>query len=146
MTKRNHYAQMAFLTTAAALFAIGCASNFPAVLTSTEDSVAIEFEQTGSLSETTVLAKTECEKHGRTAKFDVVDKTATPTTRTAKYECVGGPEATDTADEPESPAESAPAEESSGTEVPAESAPAEESPDTEAPAASEPADEPSTSE
>jgi hypothetical protein len=142
MIKRNRYAQMAFLTTAAVLFAIGCASNLPAVLTSTDDSVAIEFEQTGSLSETTVLAKTECEKYGKTAKFDVVDKIATPSTRIAKYECVGGPEATETADVEVSPS-STPADE---PESPAKSAPAEESSDTEAPAASEPADEPSTSE
>ena len=141
MIKRNHYAQMAFLTTAAALFAIGCASNFPAVLTSTGDSVAIEFEQTGSLSETTELAKTECEKHGKTPKFDVVDKIATPTTRIAKYECVGGPDATETAAVEVSPSSTA----ADDTESPAESAPAEESSDTEAPAASEPAAEPTTS-
>lgn len=67
---------------------VGCASPFPAVLTSTGENVAIEFETEGSLAEATKLAEAECAKTGKMADFDEVDQTATPSTRVARFKCV----------------------------------------------------------
>jgi hypothetical protein len=71
-----------------AWFAIGCAGGLPAVISSTPESVAVEFERDGSLQEAAELAKAECGKLGKRAEFDKVDITATPNSRIAKYRCV----------------------------------------------------------
>jgi hypothetical protein len=66
----------------------GCASPYPAVLTSTSEKVAIEFEADGSLAEASKLAEQECARFGKKADFASVDMTATPSTRIARFTCV----------------------------------------------------------
>ncbi|MBW2231064.1 MAG: hypothetical protein JRG92_11260 [Deltaproteobacteria bacterium] len=68
--------------------ATACGSSLPAVLTSTPATVAIEFSTDGSLTGTRDLAIEECAKYGLIPRFDVVEKTATPSSRVAKYQCV----------------------------------------------------------
>ena len=79
------------LMTAAGLvaFAIGCASGLPAVISSTPDKVAVEFDPDGGLKDAAALARQECGKLAKSAEFDEVDMTATPKSRIAKYNCVG---------------------------------------------------------
>lgn len=67
---------------------LGCASPYPAVITSTPDKVAIEFEKDGSLEDASKLAEAECARFGRVADFDAVDVHATPGTRVARFRCV----------------------------------------------------------
>jgi hypothetical protein len=93
---------------AAAGLAIGCASPYPAVLSSTYEAVAIEFEINGSLQEASALAHEECQKHGRNAEFVKVDKIATPDTRVSKYRCI----------EPEAPAQPAAPTDAAPEEMP----------------------------
>jgi hypothetical protein len=84
-----HRLSVAPILAAAALgLSLGCASGLPAVLTSTDSDVAIEFARDGNLSEASKLAQEACEKHGKNAKFEKVDMTATPDTRVAKFTCV----------------------------------------------------------
>jgi hypothetical protein len=71
-----------------ASFAIGCGAGLPAVISSTPDKVAVEFEREGGLQDAAELARQECGKLGKSAEFDEVDITATPDTRIAKYNCV----------------------------------------------------------
>jgi hypothetical protein len=71
-----------------ASFAIGCAGGLPAVISSTPEGVAVEFDREGSLKEPAELARAECGKVGKRAEFDKVDITATPNSRIAKYKCV----------------------------------------------------------
>jgi len=122
---------------------LGCASSLPAVLTSTPDSVAVEFAIDGSLSGATELARQECEKLGKIAEFNQVKKDATPNSRVAQFNCID-PNAAAVAAAPSeqetTPAVSAPAEEAA---MPAVSAPAEEAA---TPAVSAPAEETATPE
>jgi hypothetical protein len=70
-------------------FTIGCAGGgLPAVISSTPESVAVEFDRESSLKEPAELATAECGKLGKLAEFDKVDITATPNSRIAKYKCV----------------------------------------------------------
>jgi hypothetical protein len=99
---------------------LGCASPYPAVISSTPDKVAIEFEKDGSLEDASKLAQKECGRFGRTADFDVVDVTATPDTRVARFRCV----APESAEAP-APAAASPAKAPAGDDADAsEPAPA----------------------
>ena len=83
-------------TVGLASFAIGCAGGgLPAVISSTPETVAVEFDREGSLVEPSELAKAECGKLGKRAEFDKVDITATPNSRIAKYNCVSTSEWSD---------------------------------------------------
>jgi hypothetical protein len=79
-------------TVGLAWFTIGCAGGLPAVISSTPDKVAVEFEREGGLQEAAELARSECGKLGKRAEFDEVDITATPNSRIAKYNCVSASE------------------------------------------------------
>jgi hypothetical protein len=68
--------------------ATACGSSLPAVLTSTPETVSVEFDTDGSLSGTKDLATEECAKRGLIPEFDVVETAATPSSRVAKYRCV----------------------------------------------------------
>jgi len=70
--------------------AIGCASGLPAVISSSPDKVAVEFDKDGSVKDTAKMAQAECAKVGKSAEFDSVDTSASPKTRIAEYKCVGG--------------------------------------------------------
>jgi hypothetical protein len=84
-------------TVGLASFAIGCAGGggLPAVISSTPESVAVEFDRESSLKEPAELAKAECGKLGKRAEFDKVDITATPNSRIVKYNCVSTSEPSD---------------------------------------------------
>jgi hypothetical protein len=84
-------------TVGLASFAIGCAggAKLPAVISSTPENVAVEFDREGSLKEPSELAKAECGKLGKRAEFDKVDITATPNSRIAKFKCVSTSEPSD---------------------------------------------------
>jgi hypothetical protein len=75
---------------AAAGLALGCASGLPAVISSTPDKVSVEFEKDGSVKDTAKMAGEECEKVGKSAEFASVDTAASPHSRIAHYNCVGG--------------------------------------------------------
>jgi hypothetical protein len=109
-------------------FAVGCASPYPAVLTSGPEEVAIEFEIKGSLQGATELANAECNKMGKQAAFSAVEQIATPSTRVAKFDCVAKD-----AVAPAATPEPTPADETSAEEAPE----TEEAPATEEPAATE---------
>jgi hypothetical protein len=70
--------------------AMGCASGLPAVISSTPDKVSVEFDKDGSVKDTAKMAREECAKVGKSAEFGNVDTAASPKTRIAHYDCVGG--------------------------------------------------------
>ena len=65
-------------------------SSLPTVVSSTNESVAVEFDPDEGVASAKELAETECARFGRAAKFEKVDMTATPDSRIARYECVDG--------------------------------------------------------
>ena len=69
-------------------FAIGCASGLPAVISSTQEKVAVEFDTGDGLSEAAALAREECGKHGKAAEYHKVDMTSTLNSRIVRYNCV----------------------------------------------------------
>jgi len=87
LTPRSSFAVLVAAGLVAGLTA-ACGSGGPVVLTSTPESVAVEFDVDGKLSDTKQLAAEECEKRGLIVEFDQVEQTATPHTRVAKYRCV----------------------------------------------------------
>jgi hypothetical protein len=78
------------LSIALLALAIGCASGLPAVISSTPDKVSVEFAKDGSVKDTTKMAEEECAKVGKAAEFVNVDTAASPDSRIAHYNCVGG--------------------------------------------------------
>jgi hypothetical protein len=72
--------------------ALGCASGLPAVISSSPDRVSVEFAKDGSVKDTSKMAQEACAKVGKTADFDKVDTAASPDSRIAHYNCVGGEE------------------------------------------------------
>ena len=80
-------------TAGLASLAIGCAGGgLPAVISSTPDKVAVEFQKDSNLQGPAELAREECGKLGKRAEFDAVDITATPNSRIARYNCVSASE------------------------------------------------------
>jgi hypothetical protein len=75
-------------TVGLAAFTIGCAGGLPAVISSTSENVAVEFNQKKGLKKASDLALEECKRFGKSAEFDKVDMTATPTSRIARFQCV----------------------------------------------------------
>ena len=75
---------------AGATLALGCASG-PAVISSTADSIVVEFPTNGTVKDASELAKKECETYGKVADFDSVDTSASPKTRVARFNCVSQP-------------------------------------------------------
>ena len=69
-------------------FLIGCAGGLPAVVSSTPNSVSIEFKLDGSVSKAGELAAKECQQHGKVSEFEAVDSVASPKTRIAKFRCI----------------------------------------------------------
>ena len=94
MRPRFHTALQS-LSIALFALAIGCASGLPAVISSTPDNVSVEFEKDGSVKDTAKLAGQECAKVGKSAEFEKVDTAASPDSRIAHYNCVGGAEQTE---------------------------------------------------
>jgi hypothetical protein len=80
------------LSIALLALAMGCASGLPAVISSSPEKVSVEFDKDGSVRDTAKKAQEECAKVGKSAEFDDVDMTASPKTRIANYNCVGGAE------------------------------------------------------
>ena len=77
------------MTTAGlAALTIGCASGLPAVISSTQEKVAVEFDTGDGLSGAAALARDECGKRGKVAEYHKVDVTSTPTSRIVRYNCV----------------------------------------------------------
>ena len=127
---RSKLALLACATFLAGL-AAACGTGLPAVLSSTPETVSIEFSTDDNLSDTTKLALEACAKHDLIPDFNVVEKTATPNSRVAKYNCVSPdvaapamapaadePAAADAGEEPSAGAEpSAAAPESAPTET-----------------------------
>lgn len=80
------------LSIAILALAIGCASGLPTVISSSPDKVSVEFDKDGGVRDTSKKAQEECAKFGKSAEFADVDMTASPKTRIANYNCVGGAE------------------------------------------------------
>jgi hypothetical protein len=103
---------LALTSCALLLGALGtaCGTSLPAVLSSTPESVAVEFSTDGDLIGTKKLADQECAKYNLIPSFDKVQPTATPKSRVAEYRCVSP----DVAAPPPAAATPAPAATSSG--------------------------------
>ena len=70
------------------LFSLACASGLPAVISSTPDEVAIEFDKEKTVASTREIATESCASHQKIAQFDAVNRESTERSRIAMYSCV----------------------------------------------------------
>jgi len=134
--------QCLFVAALALVLGTACASGLPALITASQQEVAVEFASDGNLGETSKMAAAECEKFGKTAEFIEVQATATPKSRIAKYRCASAepepaPVAPAAAATPAAPVAPAATEAVETAETPeaVETPETPEAPETEAPSA-----------